>query len=59
LRQRYSISGIGLIGAAVILLVVLSVVAACSQGAGATASDTPGPGAGTVRVGNDAGKGDG
>ena len=59
LRQRYSISGIGMIGAAVILLAVLSVVAACSQGAGATASDTPGPGAGTVRVGNDAGKGDG
>jgi eukaryotic-like serine/threonine-protein kinase len=59
LRQRYSMSGIGLIGAAVILLVVLSVLAASSQGTGATASDTPGAGAGTVRVGNDAGKGDG
>jgi eukaryotic-like serine/threonine-protein kinase len=59
LRQRFSISGIGLIGVAVILLVVLSVLAASSQGAGATASDTPDPGAGTVRVGNDAGKGDG
>jgi eukaryotic-like serine/threonine-protein kinase len=59
LRQRYSISGIGLIGAAVILLVVLSVLAASSQGSEATASDTPDPGAGTVRVGNDAGKGDG
>jgi eukaryotic-like serine/threonine-protein kinase len=59
LRQRYSISGIGLIGAAVILLVVLSVLAASSHGAGATASDTPGLGAGTVRVGSDSGKGDG
>jgi hypothetical protein len=59
LRQRVSISGIGLIGAAVILLVVLSVPAASSQGGGATASDTAGPRAGTVRVGNDAGKGDG
>ncbi|HET6686908.1 MAG TPA: hypothetical protein VFH02_10335, partial [Jiangellaceae bacterium] len=59
LRQRYSISGISLIGAVVILLVVLSVLAASSQGAGPTASDTPDPGAGTVRVGNDAGKGDG
>jgi eukaryotic-like serine/threonine-protein kinase len=58
-RQRVSISGIGLVSAAVILLVVLSVLAASPQGGGVTASDTAGPGAGTVRVGNDAGKGDG
>jgi eukaryotic-like serine/threonine-protein kinase len=59
LRQRVSTSGIGLVSAAVILLVVLSVLAASPQGGGVTASDTAGPGAGTVRVGNDAGKGDG
>ena len=57
--QRYPVSRIGLTGVAVILVVVLAVVAGASPGFGATGSDALGPSAGTVRVVDDAGKGDG
>jgi eukaryotic-like serine/threonine-protein kinase len=58
-RRRYPISRIGLTGAAVIVVVVLAVVAGGSPAAGATGGDAPGPEAGTVRVVDDVGKGDG
>jgi hypothetical protein len=55
--RRHPVSMIGLTGGAVVLLVVLAVL---WDGSGANAVpgiDTPGPSAGTVRVGDDAGKG--
>jgi eukaryotic-like serine/threonine-protein kinase len=55
--RRHPVSMIGLTGGAVVLLVVLAVL---WDGSGANAvpgNDTPGPSAGTVRVGDDAGKG--
>jgi eukaryotic-like serine/threonine-protein kinase len=56
--QRYPISRIGLTGGVVILLVVLAVMSGGSEAEGAPAPSGPAPGAGSVPVGNDAGKGD-
>ena len=58
-RRRHPISRIGLTGAAMILVVVLAVVAGASPASGVTGSDASGPRAGTVRVVDDVGKGDG
>ena len=58
-RTRYPVSRIGLTGAAVILVVILAVVAGATPASGATGSDASGPRAGTVRVVDDMGKGDG
>jgi hypothetical protein len=56
--RRYPVSRIGAAGGGVILLVVLSILVSGSKAA-AAAMDTAPAEAGTVRVVDDAGKGDG
>jgi eukaryotic-like serine/threonine-protein kinase len=56
--RRHPISRIGVTGGAVILLVVLAVVSGGSEAQGVPGTSAPASGAGSVPVGNDAGKGD-
>jgi serine/threonine-protein kinase len=59
LSRRYPISRAGLIGIAMLVLVIVAVISGALDANGAPAPDTSAPGAGTVRVGNDPGKGKG
>jgi serine/threonine-protein kinase len=58
-RERYPVSRVSVAGIAVLLLVVLAVVGAGPGAAGAPSPGTAEPGAGTVRVVDDPGKGQG
>ena len=58
-RERYPLSRVSVAGIAVLLLVVLAVVGGGPGAAGAPSPGTAEPGAGTVRVVDDPGKGQG
>jgi hypothetical protein len=59
LWRRYPISRAGLIGIAMLVLVIVAVISGALDANGAPANDTSAPGAGTVRVDDDPGKGNG
>jgi serine/threonine-protein kinase len=59
LWRRYPISRAGLIGIATLVLVIVAVISGALDANGAPATDTSAPGAGTVRVDDDPGKGKG
>jgi serine/threonine-protein kinase len=59
LWRRYPISPAGLIGIATLVLVIVAVISGALDANGAPATDASAPGAGTVRVDDDPGKGKG